>query len=310
MLNNLKTVFTLFVLMTLFNNSYAQEKESKEPKKVVIIKKINDNGKISETRTEAEGKEAEELLKTISPDEIDMINVEKGKDGQKVVKIITKSSSSKTISSDNKGDKSVEITSEIKDGKNVEKYKIVKKQDDGEKVIEWDGEGEMPTELEKELNNININRNFDGENMEITIDTDIEKSSDDRQKIVIRDGEMRRKKNRMMWIDRDDRSYFPERTRNFDFKSEKPNTNKVSLGVMIDDTDNGVIISDIVNGSAAAAAGLHRGDIILKINNKYVFTSNGLLETLNPYNPNDKVKIRYIREGKEKSTNAVLKSNK
>ncbi len=310
MLNNLKTVFTLFVLMTLFNNSYAQEKESKEPKKVVIIKKINDNGKISETRTEAEGKEAEELLKTISPDEIDMINVEKGKDGQKVVKIITKSSSSKTISSDNKGDKSVEITSEIKDGKNVEKYKIVKKQDDGEKVIEWDGEGEMPTELEKELNNININRNFDGENMEITIDTDIEKSSDDRQKNVIRDGEMRRKKNRMMWIDRDDRSYFPERTRNFDFKSEKPNTNKVSLGVMIDDTDNGVIISDIVNGSAAAAAGLHRGDIILKINNKYVFTSNGLLETLNPYNPNDKVKIRYIREGKEKSTNAVLKSNK
>jgi len=310
MLNNLKTVFTLFVLMTLFNNSYAQEKESKEPKKVVIIKKINDNGKISETRTEAEGKEAEELLKTISPDEIDMINVEKGKDGQKVVKIITKSSSSKTISSDNKGDKSVEITSEIKDGKNVEKYKIVKKQDDGEKVIEWDGEGEMPTELEKELNNININRNFDGENMEITIDTDIEKSSDDRQKIVIRDGEMRRKKNRMMWIDRDDRSYFPERTRNFDFKSEKPNTNKVSLGVMIDDTDSGVIISDIVNGSAAAAAGLHRGDIILKINNKYVFTSNGLLETLNPYNPNDKVKIRYIREGKEKSTNAVLKSNK
>jgi len=310
MLNNLKTVFTLFVLMTLFNNSYAQEKESKEPKKVVIIKKINDNGKISETRTEAEGKEAEELLKTISPDEIDMINVEKGKDGQKVVKIITKSSSSKTISSDNKGDKSVEITSEIKDGKNVEKYKIVKKQDDGEKVIEWDGEGEMPTELEKELNNININRNFDGENMEITIDTDIEKSSDDRQKNVIRDGEMRRKKNRMMWIDRDDRSYFPERTRNFDFKSEKPNTNKVSLGVMIDDTDSGVIISDIVNGSAAAAAGLHRGDIILKINNKYVFTSNGLLETLNPYNPNDKVKIRYIREGKEKSTNAVLKSNK
>ena len=53
MLINLKKVFTLFVLMTLISNTYAQEKENKEPKKVVIIKKINDNSKISETRKEA-----------------------------------------------------------------------------------------------------------------------------------------------------------------------------------------------------------------------------------------------------------------
>jgi len=307
MLINLKKVFTLFVLMTLISNTYAQEKENKEQKKVVIIKKINDNGKISETRTEAEGKEAEELLNSISPDEIEMINVEKSKDGQNVVKI-TKSSTSKTKTSDHKGDKSVEVTSEMKNGKNVEKYKIIKREGDGEKVIEWDGEGEMPAELEKELGNININRNFDGENMEITIDTDIEEGIDDRQKIVIRDGDRDRKKNRMMWIDKDDRSYFPERTRNFDFKPEKPNTNKATLGVMIDDTDHGVVINDMVDGSAAASAGLRRGDIILKISDTYIFTSNGLLEALKPYNPNDKVKVKYIREGKEKSTSAVLKS--
>ena len=307
MLINLKKVFTLFVLMTLISNTYAQEKENKEPKKVVIIKKINDNGKISETRTEAEGKEAEELLNSISPDEIEMINVEKSKDGQNVVKI-TKSSTSKTKTSDHKGDKSVEITSEMKNGKNVEKYKIIKREGDGEKVIEWDGEGEMPAELEKELGNININRNFDSENMDITIDADIIEYSDDREKMVIRGGDRDRKKNRMMWIDKDDKSYFPERTRNFDFKSEKPNTNKATLGVMIDDTDQGVVINDMVDGSAAASAGLRRGDIILKISDTYIFTSNGLLEALKPYNPNDKVKVKYIREGKEKSTSAVLKS--
>lgn len=307
MLINLKKVFTLFVLMTLISNTYAQEKENKDLKKVVIIKKINDNGKISETHTEAEGKEAEELLNSISPDEIEMINVEKGKDGQNVVKI-TKSSTSKTKTSDHKGDKSVEITSEMKNGKNVEKYKIIKREGDGEKVIEWDGEGEMPAELEKELGNININRNFDGENMDITIDADIIEYSDDREKMVIRGGDRDRKKNRMMWIDKDDKSYFPERTRNFDFKSEKPNTNKATLGVMIDDTDQGVVINDMVDGSAAASAGLRRGDIILKISDTYIFTSNGLLEALKPYNPNDKVKVKYIREGKEKSTSAVLKS--
>ena len=59
MLINLKKVFTLFVLMTLISNTYVQAKENKAPKKVVIITKINDNGKISETRTESEGKEAE-----------------------------------------------------------------------------------------------------------------------------------------------------------------------------------------------------------------------------------------------------------
>lgn len=236
-----------------------------------------------------------------------MINVEKGKDGQNVVKI-TKSSTSKTKTSDHKGDKSVEITSEMKNGKNVEKYKIIKREGDGEKVIEWDGEGEMPAELEKELGNININRNFDGENMDITIDADIIEYSDDREKMVIRGGDRDRKKNRMMWIDKDDKSYFPERTRNFDFKSEKPNTNKATLGVMIDDTDQGVVINDMVDGSAAASAGLRRGDIILKISDTYIFTSNGLLEALKPYNPNDKVKVKYIREGKEKSTSAVLKS--
>jgi hypothetical protein len=304
---NLKTIFCLLAIMTMFANAYSQDKDKKDPKKVVIIKKINDNGKISETRTEAEGKEAEELLNSISPDEIEMIDVENAGDGKKVIKI-TKSSSSKTKTSDHKGDKSVEITSEIKDGKNVEKYKIFKKEGDGQKVIEWDGEGEMPEELEKELKNININRNFDGENMEISIDAEIEEGIDDRQKIVIRNGDEGRKRNRMMWIDKDDKSFFPERTRGFDVKSEKPNTNKASLGVMIDDTDYGVVIDDMVDGSAAASAGLRRGDIILKISDTYIFTSNGLLEALKPYNPNDKVKVKYIREGKEKSTNVVLKS--
>ena len=117
---NLKTIFCLLGIMTMFANAYSQDKDKKDPKKVVIIKKINDNGKISETRTEAEGKEAEELLNSISPDEIEMIDVENAGDGQKVIKI-TKSSSSKTKTSDHKGDKSVEITSEIKDGKNIEK---------------------------------------------------------------------------------------------------------------------------------------------------------------------------------------------
>jgi S1-C subfamily serine protease len=82
------------------------------------------------------------------------------------------------------------------------------------------------------------------------------------------------------------------------------------LGVMIDDTDDGVVITDMTDGSAAGAAGLRRGDVLLKINDKYIFTSNGLIDALKPYNPTEAVKVRYIREGKEKSVSVTLKARK
>ena len=122
----------------------------------------------------------------------------------------------------------------------------------------------------------------------------------------LRDGD---KRQRMMWKERDGKPSFPEgRNRSLSFKSDSPNTNKVSLGVMIENTDSGVVVTDIVPGSAAESAGLRRGDTILKINDKYIFTINGLLEALNPFNPDEKVKIKYIREGKEKSGSGKLKA--
>ncbi len=68
----------------------------------------------------------------------------------------------------------------------------------------------------------------------------------------------------------------------------------------------GVVITDIVDGSAAAKAGLRRGDTILKINDKYIFTSDGLLKALSPFNPGESIKVRYIRDGNEKSAKATL----
>ncbi len=298
--NRIKIAFSLILSAMMVNISVAQETKTPQ-KKVVIIKKTDENGKITETRKEAEGAEAEELLKSMSPEEIEIINVEKGKNGQQVIKITKSSSNSKIISSDKK------------DGKTIEKYKIVKKDGDGEKVIEWDGEGEMPAELKKEMENISINKNFDGENMEVTVDVKSNGDDDKDKKIIIvrGDKDKNRKKAKMEWINDDDERFFPDRERRmFNFKADKPNDNKASMGVMIEDTDNGVIITDLVDGSAAAAAGLRRGDVLLKINDKYIFTSNGLIDALHPYNPNEKVKVKYIREGKEKSVDAVLKARK
>jgi hypothetical protein len=307
-------ILCMLAVAILPNFASAQQNKS-DYKKVVIIKKSNENGKVTETRQEAEGEAAEDLMKSMSPDDIETINVEKDKNGDKNIKIITKSASkSKIVSNDKDGGKTIEITSDNKDGKTIEKYKIIKKDGEGEKVIEWDGTGEMPEEMKKEMGKININKNMDGEKMEITVDVENDDdggSKEDNKMIIVRRGGKDKMRKEIEWIERDGAGFGPEgRHRNYNFNDENPNNNKASLGVMIDDTDDGVVITDMTDGSAAGAAGLRRGDVLLKINDKYIFTSNGLIDALKPYNPNEAVKVRYIREGKEKSVSVTLKARK
>lgn len=296
-----RIILSLIVAFSTLFGIHAQEKS--QPKKVIIIKKTEDNGKITESRQEAEGEEAEALLKSIDSKDIDMVNVEKGEGGKNVIKIV-KSTREKVISNDgDKDKKEIEISSELKDGKTTERYKIIKKDSNGEKVMEWDGTGEMPADLKKELGNININKNIDGENMEIILDNNMSGNGED--KIIIIDQNKEHKKDRLR-INRPDNGFFGK-SRDFDMDEGKPNNNKVTLGVMIENTDDGVEITDIVEGSAAAGAGLRRGDILLKINERYIFTINSLLDALHPFNSGEKIKVKYIRAGKEKSTSAVLK---
>lgn len=311
----MKSKFYLLVLMVMIlvsNTTTAQTNNNNtEPKKVIVIKKTIENGKVTESRQEAEGEAAEELLKSMSPEDIETIDIKKDKTGDSIIKITKKSSSSKIISNDKEGNKTVEITAETKDGKKTEKYKIVKKDGDGEKILEWDGTGEMPEEMKKEMGNININKNMDGDNMEITVDVEKGEDDGDNKKIIVRRGDKGKMRKEIEWVERDGSDFGRKGNgRNFIFNDEKPNNNKASLGVMIDDTDDGVVITDMIDGSAAGAAGLRRGDILLKINDKYIFTANGLINALTPFNPKETVKVRYIREGKEKSVNVTLKERK
>lgn len=300
----IRTIMTFAVVFTLVVSATAQDTNTK--KKVVIVKKTDDNGKITESRTEAEGAEADALIKKMEAEEGVSIN-ESDEKGKKVIRIDKSTSEKKINSSDNKN---VEITTEIINGNKKERYKIIKSDEEGDQTMEWDGEGEMPEDIRKELEQLDIDTEMEGDVMRIHIDAnDMEKEENDERIIInkkLRDGD---KRQRMMWKERDGKPSFPEgRNRSLSFKSDSPNTNKVSLGVMIENTDSGVVVTDIVPGSAAESAGLRRGDTILKINDKYIFTINGLLEALNPFNPDEKVKIKYIREGKEKSGSGKLKA--
>lgn len=70
----------------------------------------------------------------------------------------------------------------------------------------------------------------------------------------------------------------------------------------------GVLISSIVEGGAAAEAGIKAEDVILKVNNREVSTSGELQEEVGRFRPGDKVDVTVIREGKERTFKVTLKN--
>lgn len=82
--------------------------------------------------------------------------------------------------------------------------------------------------------------------------------------------------------------------------------NKAMLGVTTEKVDKGVEIQDVTKESGAEKAGLKEKDIITKIDDQKVEDPDGLSEAIGKYKPGDKVKVTYLRDGKEQTTTAEL----
>jgi Do/DeqQ family serine protease len=80
---------------------------------------------------------------------------------------------------------------------------------------------------------------------------------------------------------------------------------KKELG--ISDDINGIFVADVDPKGAAGEAGLKKGDVIVKVNDVDVNVEAQLSELIARQQPGDKVKITYMRDGKEMTTTAVLK---
>jgi Do/DeqQ family serine protease len=93
------------------------------------------------------------------------------------------------------------------------------------------------------------------------------------------------------------------------------------LGVSIQDVDgtlaqdlklqtaDGVLVAGVVQGGAAATAGLQRGDVITAINNRPVRSSPELLETVATRRPGDKVTLTVNRDGRQQQIPLTLKGS-
>lgn len=71
-------------------------------------------------------------------------------------------------------------------------------------------------------------------------------------------------------------------------------------------TVEGIYITELMAGGAAALAGLRKGDVILGVDNVRTRTTPELQEQVARHSPNDKMRIEYFRKGKTKIAEVTL----
>lgn len=88
--------------------------------------------------------------------------------------------------------------------------------------------------------------------------------------------------------------------------------NKKIILKLPDSVDYGAMVQQVVSGSAADKAGLKQYDVIVELNGQKVTNSMTLRKILygNDVKIGDKVKVKYYRDGKEKSTDIKLEAAK
>ncbi len=167
------------------------------------------------------------------------------------------------------------ITKEMINGKEKSIYKLTEDKDGEIKVIEWDGEGEMPAEIREKMKSVDV---------------------------AIGDGD-----KKMIWIEKNVEAGSPKgKRKHIKMHDAMPPQPKVKLGVMISDDNNGVNVDEVFKGSSADKAGLEKGDVILKLNDKYIFSEEALFETLAGFKEGEKISVTVIRGNKEKTMNLTF----
>jgi serine protease Do len=78
------------------------------------------------------------------------------------------------------------------------------------------------------------------------------------------------------------------------------------LGVVTDKVDEGLKINEVVKGSAAEKAGLLKGDIITKLDDKKIASPDDLMDAVRSHKTGDEVKVYYSRDNKKKDMKVRL----
>lgn len=86
----------------------------------------------------------------------------------------------------------------------------------------------------------------------------------------------------------------------------KVDSNRAMLGVITEGDEKGAEIQSITKESAAEKAGLKKGDIIVKIDNRKIDGAEDVTDAIRSHKPGDKISITYLRDNKENNATAEL----
>ena len=150
-----------------------------------------------------------------------------------------------------KHDIDIEKKGVTKEGAKKMRVMKIKDKEGKVKVLEWDGEGEMPAEMKKHMEGIN----------------------------------------------NDGASLHMHKTKS---------ANKAQFGVMIEESDKGVMVNGVIENSAAAKVGIDGGDIITHIDGSPVSDIESLLAGLSSKNPGDNVEVSFLRDNQKETVVATL----
>jgi serine protease Do len=90
-------------------------------------------------------------------------------------------------------------------------------------------------------------------------------------------------------------------------KSIQIRMNSAFLGVSSRKAEKGgATVLEVTPGSPAEKAGIKKGDVITKVNETKIESPEGLFETIHSFKAGDKVKVSFIRNGKEQTVTATL----
>ena len=82
--------------------------------------------------------------------------------------------------------------------------------------------------------------------------------------------------------------------------------NRAMLGVVTEEVEGGVKVTEITGESAAKKAGIEVGDIITKIGDTKVEDPDALSEAVRKHKPGEKVTVTFLRDKKEQKVTAEL----
>lgn len=82
--------------------------------------------------------------------------------------------------------------------------------------------------------------------------------------------------------------------------------NRAMLGVVTEEAEGGVKVSDITDESAAKKAGIKEGDIITKLDDTKIANPDQLTEAIRKHKPGEKVTVTLLRDKKEQKVTAEL----